>query len=182
MIEESVSTRSSITLWYRRHECGFRIAIFFSAATAAGAFGGLLARGIMEMDGVAGVEGWGWIFILEGILTVVVGEYKFVALGSYQPTYYYQPAFPSYTCTTTPTLPNFFRKRSAQRLCDACETITRLFPVSFVPSSSKMLSVTGKSMSTVSWHWGTFCHFTRSPSSCLRSSGAWDIPMKRPNC
>lgn len=37
----------SITMWYRRHECGFRMAIFFSAATAAGAFGGLLARGIV---------------------------------------------------------------------------------------------------------------------------------------
>lgn len=39
-------------------------AIFFSAATAAGAFGGLLARGIMEMDGVGGKAGWSWIFIL----------------------------------------------------------------------------------------------------------------------
>ena len=38
-------------MWYRRHECGLRMAIFFSAATAAGAFGGLLARGIAEMDG-----------------------------------------------------------------------------------------------------------------------------------
>lgn len=72
-----VLMKSSITLWYRRHECGLRIAIFFSAATAAGAFGGLLARGIMEMDGIAGVEGWAWIFILEGILTIIVGEHNF---------------------------------------------------------------------------------------------------------
>jgi len=70
-------TDHSITLWYRRHECGSRIAIFFSAATAAGAFGGLLARGIMEMDGIAGLNGWAWIFILEGILTVIVGENEF---------------------------------------------------------------------------------------------------------
>lgn len=61
-------------MWYRRHECGLRMAIFFSAATAAGAFGGLLARGIMEMRGVAGLSGWQWIFILEGILTVIVGK------------------------------------------------------------------------------------------------------------
>ena len=47
----------SITMWYRRHECGLRMAIFFSAATAAGAFGGLLARGIMEMRGVGGLSG-----------------------------------------------------------------------------------------------------------------------------
>jgi len=50
------------------------MAIFFSAATAAGAFGGLLARGILEMRGVAGLAGWRWLFILEGILTFVIGE------------------------------------------------------------------------------------------------------------
>ncbi|KAK5046504.1 hypothetical protein LTR84_008307 [Exophiala bonariae] len=61
-----------ITLWYRRRECAFRAAIFFSAATIAGAFGGLLARGINEMNGTAGKPGWAWIFILEGIITVVV--------------------------------------------------------------------------------------------------------------
>ena len=38
-----------ITQWYCRHETGFRMALFFSAATLAGAFGGILARGIAEM-------------------------------------------------------------------------------------------------------------------------------------
>jgi len=47
-----------ITMWYRRHECGFRMALFFSAATIAGCFGGLLARGISEMDGIGGKAGW----------------------------------------------------------------------------------------------------------------------------
>jgi MFS family permease len=49
------------------------MAIFFSAATAAGAFGGLLARGIVEMDGLGGRAGWAWIFIIEGLITFVVG-------------------------------------------------------------------------------------------------------------
>ncbi|KAI8943323.1 hypothetical protein NX059_001341 [Plenodomus lindquistii] len=75
-----------ITLWYKRSETGSRIAIFFSAATAAGAFGGLLARGIMEMDGVAGIDGWGWIFILEGIATVVVAFASFFLLHDYPET------------------------------------------------------------------------------------------------
>ena len=57
-----------ITQWYCRHECGFRMAIFFSAATAAGAFGGLLARGIAEMKGIGKlhgkpIAGWAWIFV-----------------------------------------------------------------------------------------------------------------------
>lgn len=61
-------------MWYRRHECGLRVAIFFSSATAAGAFGGLLARGIMEMKGLGGLNGWTWIFIIEGIVTVIIGS------------------------------------------------------------------------------------------------------------
>ena len=59
-----------ITLWYPRHECGLRLSLFFSAATAAGAFGGLLAAAIGKMAGVAGRPGWSWIFIIEGIITI----------------------------------------------------------------------------------------------------------------
>lgn len=61
-----------ITQWYRRHECGFRMAIFFSAATLAGAFGGLLARGLSELRGKGGRPGWAWIFIIEGLATIIV--------------------------------------------------------------------------------------------------------------
>jgi len=52
------------------------MAIFFSAATAAGAFGGLLARGIVEMRGVGGLSGWQWIFVLEGLITIIVGMFS----------------------------------------------------------------------------------------------------------
>lgn len=48
-------------MWYKRQECGFRMALFFSAATLAGAFGGILARGIAEMSGVGGKAAWSWI-------------------------------------------------------------------------------------------------------------------------
>lgn len=61
-----------ITLWYPRHETGFRLAIFFSAATIAGAFGGFLARGIAGLDGKGGLGAWAWIFIIEGLMTFVV--------------------------------------------------------------------------------------------------------------
>ncbi|WXC46943.1 hypothetical protein QX201_006663 [Fusarium graminearum] len=72
-----------ITMWYRRHECGLRMAIFFSAATAAGVFGGFLARGIMELRGEAGLAGWQWIFIIEGLLTVVVALVSFKLMSDY---------------------------------------------------------------------------------------------------
>lgn len=61
-------------MWYKRQECGLRMAIFFSAATLAGAFGGLLARGIMTLNGKCGLASWSWIFIIEGAFTVTIGE------------------------------------------------------------------------------------------------------------
>jgi len=61
-----------ILSWYKRSELGLRIAIFFSAATLAGAFGGLLAAALHNMNGIAGRPGWAWIFIVEGSLTILV--------------------------------------------------------------------------------------------------------------
>ncbi|CAG8949085.1 hypothetical protein HYFRA_00002214 [Hymenoscyphus fraxineus] len=75
-----------ITMWYRRHECGLRMALFFSAATAAGAFGGILAFGIGKMEGVAGRGGWSWIFILEGIATFIVACIAYWAINDYPRT------------------------------------------------------------------------------------------------
>lgn len=56
-----------LSCWYRRNEFGVRSAIFSSAASAAGSFGGLLAAGIAQMDGIGGYSGWRWIFIVEGM-------------------------------------------------------------------------------------------------------------------
>ncbi|TVY86300.1 putative transporter [Lachnellula willkommii] len=62
-----------IICWYKRSEFGIRAAIFFSAAAVSGSFGGLLAAAIVNMDGLGGRPGWAWIFILEGIATVLFG-------------------------------------------------------------------------------------------------------------
>ncbi|KAK5163288.1 uncharacterized protein LTR77_010874 [Saxophila tyrrhenica] len=42
-------------------------------AAIAGSFGGLLAAAISLMDDIGGRKGWAWIFILEGIVTTIVG-------------------------------------------------------------------------------------------------------------
>ncbi|KAK3677798.1 hypothetical protein LTR78_002648 [Recurvomyces mirabilis] len=69
-----------LSCWYKRKEIGIRAAIFFSAAALAGSFGGLLAAAIAKMRGVGGKAGWAWIFILEGLATVLIGiaSYWFV--------------------------------------------------------------------------------------------------------
>ncbi|CAN9113731.1 unnamed protein product [Alternaria sp. RS040] len=59
--------------FYRRQELALRIGIFYTAASLSGAFGGLLARGLNAIGPAGGLEGWRWIFIVEGLLTVLVG-------------------------------------------------------------------------------------------------------------
>ncbi|GJJ08202.1 hypothetical protein Clacol_002410 [Clathrus columnatus] len=46
-------------------------------ASISGAFGGLLAAAISNMQGVGGKPAWSWIFILEGLATVVAGVLSF---------------------------------------------------------------------------------------------------------
>jgi len=54
-----------------RYEVQRRMAVFYAAASLSGAFSGLLAYAIEKMDGVSGLPGWKWIFILEGLLPVI---------------------------------------------------------------------------------------------------------------
>ncbi|CAJ2501270.1 Uu.00g041230.m01.CDS01 [Anthostomella pinea] len=75
-----------LTMWYCRHEIQLRQAMFFSAASIAGAFSGLLAFAIAKMDGVGNLEGWRWIFILEGIVTVIVAIAAFFILHDFPET------------------------------------------------------------------------------------------------
>ncbi|KDQ64484.1 hypothetical protein JAAARDRAFT_683874 [Jaapia argillacea MUCL 33604] len=58
---------------YKRHELQLRVGIFYASASLSGAFGGILATGIVRMSGLAGLAGWRYIFILEGIATVICG-------------------------------------------------------------------------------------------------------------
>ncbi|KAI0911827.1 major facilitator superfamily domain-containing protein [Ustulina deusta] len=66
-----------LSCWYKRSEFGIRAAIFFSAAALSGSFGGLLAAAIEKLDGKGGLAGWRWIFVLEGLLTVIVAVMSF---------------------------------------------------------------------------------------------------------
>ncbi|KAH9945336.1 MFS general substrate transporter [Epithele typhae] len=75
-----------LSLWYPRHKLQYRIGLFYGGASLAGAFSGLLAFAISFMSGTAGLLGWSWIFILEGILTVIVGFVAFFVLVDFPHT------------------------------------------------------------------------------------------------
>ncbi|KAL3467938.1 major facilitator superfamily domain-containing protein [Aspergillus heterothallicus] len=66
--------------WYMPKDLALRISYFYCASALSGAFSGLLAAAIAEMDGIGGYEGWRWIFIIEGLATVVLGAACFFFL------------------------------------------------------------------------------------------------------
>ncbi|GAA5876599.1 hypothetical protein JCM16303_003595 [Sporobolomyces ruberrimus] len=69
-----------LSMFYRRRELQSRISIFFASASISGAFSGLLAAAIINLDGKGGQEGWRWIFYLEGLFTVLFGVALFFLL------------------------------------------------------------------------------------------------------
>lgn len=49
----------------------------------ASAFGGLLATAISNMNGIRGLSNWRWIFILEGMVTVLIGITAFFLVPNF---------------------------------------------------------------------------------------------------
>lgn len=61
-----------LTMVYKREEQARRVSYLFVCAALSGAFGGLLAYLILKMDGVGGYAGWRWVYIIEGVFSIVV--------------------------------------------------------------------------------------------------------------
>lgn len=89
-----------LSLWYKRDEVVTRggkwtmevevwpltciPGIYYSAATIAGAFSGLIAYGVEKnLDGSLGRPAWQWIFIIQGSAAILVGiiVYALLPLG-----------------------------------------------------------------------------------------------------
>lgn len=60
-------------MWYKREESQQRFTVYFCSVITASAFGGLLASAIAKMDGIGGLANWRWVFILEGLATILIG-------------------------------------------------------------------------------------------------------------
>ncbi|KAI6041657.1 MFS nicotinic acid transporter Tna1 [Pisolithus marmoratus] len=74
-----------LTMWYPRYMLMYPIAIFTGATGTAGAFSGLFAYGISFMN-VGHLEGWSWLFIIEGLLTTVISLIGVFVLVDYPNT------------------------------------------------------------------------------------------------
>ncbi|KAL8842520.1 MAG: hypothetical protein Q9170_000474 [Blastenia crenularia] len=62
-----------ITVWYKNSEVSARFSWYFLGYFFALGSSGLLAFGILRMRGLGGLTGWQWLFILEGLYTVLAG-------------------------------------------------------------------------------------------------------------
>ncbi|KAF2160669.1 hypothetical protein M409DRAFT_28809 [Zasmidium cellare ATCC 36951] len=69
--------------YYKKDEFLKRYAFFFSGAIIAGAFNGLLSFALAKADGAGGLAGWRWIFIVEGLITVVMAGLAYVLLPNF---------------------------------------------------------------------------------------------------
>ncbi|KAI0518504.1 putative allantoate permease [Xylaria bambusicola] len=72
-----------ISFWYKQDEAQKRFTFYWSSTIIAGAFGGLLASAISKLNGVRGLSSWRWVFILEGIATVLIGFIAFFSITDF---------------------------------------------------------------------------------------------------
>lgn len=70
-----------LTYWYPTERRARAFGQFMAASAVAGVIGGPLAGTIMTgMDGINGWAGWQWLFLIEGIPSVIVGVIAFFYL------------------------------------------------------------------------------------------------------
>ncbi|KAI1447252.1 MFS general substrate transporter [Annulohypoxylon stygium] len=61
-----------MAFWYKPKEMPQRIAIFYSVGQLSPAVSGLLAYAIGFMDGLGGLAGWRWLFLIEGLPAIAL--------------------------------------------------------------------------------------------------------------
>ena len=64
---------TTLSYWYRTDEIGRPILWYFSIAQFSGIIGALACYGTSFMNGLQGLSGWRWTFILEGVATILLG-------------------------------------------------------------------------------------------------------------
>ncbi|KAK1676873.1 pantothenate transporter [Colletotrichum godetiae] len=67
--------------WYGKTQLAKRMALFEQTAAIAGIFSGYLQAGLYTgMNGTAGLSGWRWLFIMDGVISIPIAFYGFFAL------------------------------------------------------------------------------------------------------
>jgi MFS family permease len=62
-----------LSLWFPPKRLAYSIGLIYFASPVAGVLSGILSYGVLHMDGVHGLAGWQWLFIIEGVPSVIAG-------------------------------------------------------------------------------------------------------------
>src|ERR1700712_4832159 len=62
-----------LTLFYPPSRTGKRIGQYFTAAQVSAAVVGLVSAGFQKMDGLGGLVGFQWMFLLWGLCAIILG-------------------------------------------------------------------------------------------------------------
>lgn len=62
-----------LSYFYKHFELSIRLSFFWTALSTSDILSALIAYGLLHMRGVGGRSGWRWLFLLEGLLTFVIG-------------------------------------------------------------------------------------------------------------
>jgi sugar phosphate permease len=69
-----------VTIWFSQRYRARAIGYIYLAPAIALIVGGPIGGGLMELDGLGGLHGWQWMFLIEGLLTVLVGVFTWFKL------------------------------------------------------------------------------------------------------
>ena len=72
-----------LTHWIPAKERARAFALFLTSTSLAGVFGGPISGALLKMGGVAGLKGWQWLFLVEGIPALVLGGVTLAYLSDY---------------------------------------------------------------------------------------------------
>jgi hypothetical protein len=62
-----------LSYFYTSKELPVRLSFFWTSLSITGIISSLLAYAIFHLEGAHGIAGWRWLFLLEGLITLVVG-------------------------------------------------------------------------------------------------------------
>jgi sugar phosphate permease len=69
-----------LSYFYKHHELSLRLGFFWTAMSIADVVAAFLAFGLLHLRGLHNYSGWRWMFLIEGLLTLILGIASFVLM------------------------------------------------------------------------------------------------------